>query len=44
MTVVGAALSMVYTTGRPIVYVGVGQKYPHLRKLNVNAVVNALLA
>jgi signal recognition particle GTPase len=41
---VGAALSMVYKTGIPIVYLGVGQKYQDLRKLNVGAVVRALLA
>ena len=39
---VGAALTMVYTTGKPIVYVGTGQKYPNLKKLNVNNVLNAL--
>jgi hypothetical protein len=32
---VGTALNMVYTTGKPIIFVGVGQKYPHLKKLNV---------
>lgn len=32
---VGTALNMVYTTGKPIVFVGIGQKYPHLKKLNV---------
>lgn len=32
---VGTALNMVHTTGKPIVFVGVGQKYPHLKKLNV---------
>ena len=32
---VGTALNMVYTSGKPIVFVGVGQKYPHLKKLNV---------
>jgi len=41
---VGAALSMVYTTGRPIVFVGTGQKYTNLRKLNVKTVTNALLS
>ena len=41
---VGAALSMVYTTGKPIVFVGVGQKYPHLKKLNVNTVVHILMS
>lgn len=41
---VGTALNMVYTTGKPIVFVGVGQKYPHLRKLNVQTVINALMS
>ena len=41
---VGAALSMVYHTGIPVVYLGVGQGYADLRKLNVGAVVRALLA
>ena len=36
---VGAALTMVYTTGKPIVYVGTGQKYVNLKKLNVNNVL-----
>ena len=40
---VGAAISMTYTTGQPIVFVGVGQSYPDLRRLNVQAVVTALL-
>lgn len=39
---VGAALSMIYLTGKPIVFVGVGQKYTHLKKFNVNLVVKAL--
>eukprot|EP00922_Rhytidocystis_sp_ex-Travisia-forbesii_P002554 GHVS01003794.1.p1 GENE.GHVS01003794.1~~GHVS01003794.1.p1 ORF type:complete len:642 (+),score=120.67 GHVS01003794.1:122-2047(+) len=39
---VGAALSMVYVTGQPIVFVGTGQKYTHLRKLNVGLVVKEL--
>ncbi|SOV18485.1 signal recognition particle receptor alpha subunit [Plasmodium sp. gorilla clade G2] len=39
---VGTALSMVYLTGKPIVFVGVGQKYTHLKKFNVNMVVKAL--
>ncbi len=41
---VGAAVSMVYRTSIPIVYLGVGQQYPDLRKLNVGAVVRALLS
>jgi len=40
---VGAAISMTYTTGQPIVFVGTGQSYPDLRSLNPKAVVNALL-
>ena len=39
---VGAALTMVYTTGKPVVFVGTGQKYTNLKKLNVNNVLNAL--
>ncbi|SOV81586.1 signal recognition particle receptor alpha subunit [Plasmodium sp. gorilla clade G3] len=39
---VGTALSMVYLTGKPIVFVGVGQKYTHLKKFNANMVVKAL--
>eukprot|EP01123_Difflugia_compressa_P010156 TRINITY_DN3652_c0_g1_i1.p1 TRINITY_DN3652_c0_g1~~TRINITY_DN3652_c0_g1_i1.p1 ORF type:complete len:603 (+),score=143.57 TRINITY_DN3652_c0_g1_i1:125-1933(+) len=40
---VGAAISMVYTTGQPIVFVGVGQKYSDLRQLNVQRIVSVLL-
>ena len=40
---VGTAINMVYTTGKPIVFVGVGQKYPHLKKLNVQTIVGALM-
>ena len=40
---VGAALSMVYSTGKPIIFIGVGEKYPHLKRLNVKTVVNSLL-
>lgn len=40
---VGAALSMVYTSGAPVVFVGCGQTYPDLRKLNVKSVVASLL-
>ena len=35
---------MTYCTGKPILFVGVGQKYPHLRKLNARLAVNALLS
>jgi len=41
---VGASLSMVYRTGVPIVFVGTGQQYTNLRKLNVASVVDALLS
>lgn len=40
---VGAALSMVYTSGAPIVFVGCGQTYVDLKRLNVKSVVNSLL-
>ncbi|KJH42089.1 SRP54-type protein, GTPase domain protein [Dictyocaulus viviparus] len=40
---VGAAVSMTYITGQPIVFVGCGQTYPDLRNLNIGAVVSALL-
>ncbi|PXF41720.1 Signal recognition particle receptor subunit alpha [Gracilariopsis chorda] len=40
---VGAAVSMVYTTGQPIVFVGVGQTYTDLRKVNTRSLVNALM-
>lgn len=41
---VGAALSMSYKSGAPIVFVGTGQKYTHLRKLNVHSVINHLFS
>ncbi|CAJ0935150.1 unnamed protein product, partial [Mesorhabditis belari] len=40
---VGAAISMTYITGQPIVFVGCGQTYRDLRTLNAAAVVTALL-
>uniref|UniRef100_A0A0N4ZWE2 SRP54 domain-containing protein n=1 Tax=Parastrongyloides trichosuri TaxID=131310 RepID=A0A0N4ZWE2_PARTI len=40
---VGAAISMTYITGQPIVFVGCGQTYTDLKSLNINAVVNSLL-
>lgn len=33
---VGATISLVYSTGKPILYVGTGQKYHNLKKINVN--------
>ncbi|KAH7729958.1 Protein F38A1.8 [Aphelenchoides avenae] len=41
--IVGAAVSMTYITGQPIVFVGTGQTYKDLKNLNANAVVNSLL-
>jgi flagellar biosynthesis GTPase FlhF len=41
---VGAAVSMVHQTGIPVALVGVGQRYPDIRRLNADAVVSALLA
>lgn len=41
---VGAALSMVYRTGQPIMFVGTGQKYTNLHSLNIGFVVKCLLS
>lgn len=40
---VGAALSMVYISGSPVMFVGCGQSYTDLKKLNVKAIVKTLL-
>lgn len=40
---VGAAISMTYITGQPIVFVGTGQTYNDLRSLNARAVVSTLM-
>ncbi|KRX72126.1 Signal recognition particle receptor subunit alpha -like protein [Trichinella sp. T6] len=40
---VGAAVSMTYITGKPILFVGTGQTYKDLKQLDANVVVNALL-
>jgi signal recognition particle receptor subunit alpha len=40
---VGAALSMVYTSGAPIMFVGCGQTYVDLKRLNAKSVVQSLL-
>lgn len=40
---VGAAVSMVYSTGQPVIFVGVGQTYMDLKKLNVSNIVKLLL-
>jgi signal recognition particle receptor subunit alpha len=41
---VGAALSMSYKSGQPIMFVGTGQKYTHLKRLNVNTVVKHMFS
>lgn len=41
---VGAALTLVYETGHPIAFIGVGQHYRDLRRMNPEFVVSALLA
>jgi len=40
---VGAAISMVYCTGLPIVFVGTGQHYTDIKRLHVKTVVQTLL-
>lgn len=40
---VGAVLSMAYSSGAPIMFVGCGQTYVDLKRLEVRAVVKALL-
>lgn len=40
---VGAAISMTYVTGKPIVFVGVGQTYRDLKQLDARAVTKALM-
>ncbi|CAG8778849.1 14977_t:CDS:1, partial [Cetraspora pellucida] len=40
---VGAALSMAYTTGQPILFVGTGQTYTDLKTMRVGHIVQALL-
>lgn len=40
---VGAAVSMVYASGAPVMFVGCGQTYVDLKKLHVKSVVNSLL-
>ncbi len=43
VTQVGAAVSMVYASGAPIMFVGCGQTYVDLKRLNVKSVVRSLL-
>jgi len=40
---VGASISMTYECGKPIVFIGVGQKYPDLKRMDVNTMVKMLL-
>ncbi|KAF2075987.1 hypothetical protein CYY_002694 [Polysphondylium violaceum] len=40
---VGAAISMVYSTGIPIVFLGTGQNYTDLKRMNIKSVVKSLL-
>ncbi|KAJ1985537.1 hypothetical protein H4R33_003978 [Dimargaris cristalligena] len=41
---VGAALSMTYTTGQPILFVGTGQTYTDLKNMKISHVVQSLLS
>jgi signal recognition particle receptor subunit alpha len=41
---VGAAVTMTHVTGAPIVFVGTGQKYTHLKKLSSKAVIKSLFS
>jgi signal recognition particle receptor subunit alpha len=40
---VGAAISMTYSTGQPILFVGTGQTYRDLKRPNAKLLINALL-
>lgn len=40
---VGAAISMAYTTGRPILFVGTGQTYKDLKRVHIKTLIKALL-
>lgn len=40
---VGAALSMTFITGKPIFFVGTGQTYTDLKRLNVSQIIKILL-
>jgi len=41
---VGAALTLTHETGAPIVFVGTGQKYHHLKPLQVSGVIDGLFS
>jgi len=40
---VGAAVSMVHSSGQPIIFIGTGQRYTNLNRMNVKKVLKALL-
>lgn len=40
---VGAAISMTYTSGKPIVFIGTGQTYSDLKRMHIKTIVNKLL-
>ena len=40
---VGTTISLVYSSGLPIIFLGVGQHYTSLKQMNTQAVINALL-
>ena len=40
---VGAAISMVYSTGIPVLFIGTGQHYTDIRRLHVRTVVETLI-
>jgi len=40
---VGAAISMTYSTGQPIIFVGTGQTYKDLRRMNPHTLIRSLL-
>ena len=41
---VGTALSMTYITGQPILFVGTGQTYTDLKRMNIRHICNTLLS
>jgi len=40
---IGAAVSMVHETSAPIVFMGTGQRYPDMKRLNVDYVVQSIM-
>ena len=41
---VGAALTLTHITGSPVVFVGTGQKYNHLKKLSAQSIIKSLFS